>query len=245
MSPARQHRDRHAVQAAVAAPPIVSPAAGGQPARARSTAEAQIALRLTHDLRRLKEIKSVALKIAAKRAMLPEYRAWVQGLLAADARVPDGIAGEVLPTVMVWLIDTAAWDEALDIAAVVLRHDVAMPARYNRDAAAVIAEEIADAAIRAQGLGERFRLDVLERAEDLTAGADMHDEVRAKLEKAIGTELAAAADETGTDPDLRQRALAALRRAHALNDRIGVKTSISRIERALALAAAPPAAQAA
>ena len=154
MSLARRHRDRILAAKTVASAPaggadatpaaVILPAAGvanGSPAQ---QAAAQVALRLTHDLRTLKEIRSIDRKIEAKRQMLPEYRPWVQGILAADTGVGTGLAAEVVPTCMVWLIDVGDYDNALSLAEFVLRHKVPMPSRYQRDAATIIVEEIAE-----------------------------------------------------------------------------------------------------
>ncbi len=150
MSLARQTRDQ--VLSIIAAS---APASGGglspadlQPEVAPYTPAAdlaarQTAMRLTHDLRRLHDIKSIGMKIAAKREMLPAYYPWVDGLIAAGREVPAGTAPfalppsalaspgaeEVLPVVMVWSIDTGDWSRALACAEHVLRFDVKMPAR--------------------------------------------------------------------------------------------------------------------
>jgi len=249
MSLARQNRDH--VMSLIAS--ASAPGGGLTPADfkpethpytpAIEVAARQIMLRLTHDLRRLKDIKSRPLKIAAKREMIPEYRAWIDGELAAGESVERGqIAAspaiEVLPTVMVWAIDTDDWPLALRLATHVLRHDVPLPARYERDAATLILEEVAEAALRAQNAGQSFPLDVLQEVEALVDGIDMHDQPRAKMLKAIGTELirASEAHAEGT-PDRGQAAAQAiepLRQAFALDPRIGVKTVIQRLEKVIA-----------
>lgn len=254
MSLARRHRDRilaaktvaYAPEGGADAAPAADtlPAAGVANASPAQQAAAQIGLRLAHDLRRLKEIRSIDLKIAAKREMLPEYRPWVQGILAADAGVGTGLAAEVVPTCMVWLIDVGDYDNALSLAEFVLRHKVPMPSRYQRDAATIIVEEIADAALRAQNAGNRFSLETLGEVLDLTFACDIHDEVRAKLLKAAGNEeLAAgeAAEATAAAPFLKA-ALSALNEAQRLHDRIGVKDKIKRAKKLLAaISAAAPA----
>ena len=123
MSLARQHRDRIAA-AHLSQQARVSGAMGGLAPQGEivmvSTTDpvaAQIQLRLTHDLRRLKEIKSIKAKILAKVEMLPEYRAWCDGLLTAAHDAGAGVAEEVLPTIMVWCIDTGDWTRALELAA--------------------------------------------------------------------------------------------------------------------------------
>jgi len=283
MSPARLHRERIAALAASRPTPTIEATNGGgqplpphTPAREHRLTQAvaiavehggalapgvdpitaQIQLRLQHDLRRLKEIKSIDSKIAAKRDMLPEYRSWCEALLKAG-RATDGNdlgsagADDVLPTIMVWCIDIGDWPRALELAAHVLRFDVALPARYNRDAATLVLEEIATAALKVQARGEAFPVDVLEAVDELTAGIDMHDEPRAKLAKALGTELMRRVDaiEVGTPAHLASASLALtmLQRAQDLHERIGVKGNIQRLQKALAAsvkeqAGTPPAA---
>src|SRR3546814_6578686 len=151
MSLARRNRNRILATLTVASAPdggavhvpaaAPLPAAGATNASPADRAAAEIALRLTHDLRRLKEIRSIDAKIAAKREMLPEYKAWVQGILAADAGVGTGLAADVVPTCMVWLIDIGDFESALSLAEFVLRHKVPMPSRYERDAATLRSKE--------------------------------------------------------------------------------------------------------
>ncbi|SNS20111.1 Phage small terminase subunit [Sphingomonas laterariae] len=255
MSLARRHRDRILAAQTVASAPnrgagqppaagTPTPAAGAQNPPAERAA-AQVALRFTHDLRRLKEIKAVSGKIAAKAVMLPEYQSWVEGTVAADAGVGAGTTAEIVPTYMVWLIDTAAYGEALDLVPFLLRHKVAMPARYNRDVATVVLEEIADAALKQQNAGEAFELAVLERVATLTDDIDLHDEPRAKLYKAIGIEHMRQGEEAEAGPAARTALLAAanaFRKAHGHDSRIGVQGRIKRAEKLIAVIDAAAAA---
>jgi len=267
MSLARRHRERIlAAQTVIAANADLSggtvtapaaeplPAAGADksalsgPASPADRAAQQIGLRYAHDLRRLKEIRSIDLKITAKRDILPDYREWIEGTLSADAGVGAGLAGEIVPTAMVWTIDIGDYEAAMRLGAFVLRHKVAMPSRYERDAATILVEEIADAAIARQSAGERFPIEVLHQVYDLTNGHDIHDPVRAKLLKAIGTEELVAAEEMEAGP-LAQiefaSAAGALREAQRLNPRAGVTTKIKAADKAIAALAAafPPAGQ--
>lgn len=246
MSLARRHRDKILAAQSVAFVPDAGasipaaaplPAAGGTGDSPVDRAAAQIAMRLTHDLRRLHEIKGVDLKIAAKREMLPEYVDWVKGLLNADAGVGTGVSAEVLPTVLIWLIDMGNFMDALDLVPFVLRHKVEMPARYNRDAATIVVEEIAEAALKAHNAGEDFDLCVLFRVAELTDAIDMHDQARAKLRKATGAQQLRYAEDMEANADGRamiEAALASLMAAQALNDRIGVKDKIKRAQKLLA-----------
>ncbi|ATI81472.1 phage terminase small subunit [Sphingobium yanoikuyae] len=260
MTPARAHRERMAALAAAADPkPVVSSQEGGQslaahvertpamiyreqaaasviaaaPEGATSAEDriaAQIVLRLTHDLRRLKEIKSIDLKVAAKREMIPEYRDWIAGLLLADTGVGTGLIADVAPTIMVWQIDTGDFAAALDIGDFLLRHKVSMPSRYNRDVATVLVEEIATAALKAQGAGASFPIAILDRVADLTGHLDIHDEVRAKLLKAIGVEQLGEAEDLPADDAFNAltAAVSTLNEAQRLHDRVGVKDKIKR-----------------
>lgn len=260
MTPARAHRERMAALAASVDPKkVVSSVEGGQPILAHvdrtpamiyreqaaataivaapetATSEedriaAQIVLRLTHDLRRLKEIRSIDLKVAAKREMVPEYMDWIIALLVADQGVGTGLIADVAPTVMVWLIDTGDFSNALDIGEFLLRHKVAMPSRYNRDVATVLVEEIATAALKAQGADASFPVEILNRVADLTGHLDIHDEVRAKLLKAIGNEQLREAEDSPADDAMAAYAAAVstLNEAQRLHERVGVKDKIKR-----------------
>ncbi|WP_420140989.1 phage terminase small subunit [Sphingomonas sp.] len=255
MSLVRRHLAKHAALQAAAAssqgdglativPATVASPADGQassPPPAPIGAEAQLAMtRLRVDLQRLKEIQSVERKIDAKRLMLPEYDDYIAGLLAAAREAGAGVTDEVLPTVMVWRIDVGDYQGALDLADYVLRWSVPLPHRYQRAAATLVTEEIADAALKLLP-DAPFDLDVLFRLDELVADEDMHDQVRAKLKKAIGLELARRA---ATDPGesaiagevaaAQRVALDQLKRALALNPKAGVKKQIDTLERAIA-----------
>jgi hypothetical protein len=214
-----------------------------------AVAAAQMAMRLTHDRRRLKQIQSIEKKIEAKREMIPEYEAWISGTLVGADLDGQGSVDPIVPTIMVWKIDTADYEGALELAEYVLRYDVPLPSHYERQPATLIVEEIAEAALRDLGNGRRFPFGILEHADLLTEDADMPDEVRAKLYKAMGLEIARQAElPEQTDATairaLQDQALVALRRAQQLNDRIGVKDRIKKIERVIAKADAAATEQA-
>ena len=213
-------------------------------------AAAQIMLRLRHDKRRLKAIQSIERKIDAKREMLPEYRGWCDQLLEAGRMTAGNVIGscgadDVLPTIMVWCIDTGDWPRALELAGHVIRFNLAMPSQYERVATSLITEEVAEQALKLQARGETFPLDVLEDVDVLTGHADMHDEIRAKLMKAIGIEqdrAARLAAEAGAPAlPLMCKALASLQRAGELHGRVGVKDRVKRLEKAIVAASTPQA----
>jgi len=217
----------------------VQPRAVGE-APAPTPAASEYALmraRLGNDIRRLREIQSVERKIELKRALLPDYDAWVAGVLDADTGAED----DVLTHVMIWRIDIDDFDRALDLADYVIRHKLTLPERFDRTAGTLVAEEIAVAALKSLSVGGTFDIAILERAEALTEGEDMPDQAKAKLVKAIAilTVRAAEAIDPAADGPAgariagMQRALYLFRRAYGLSHIVGVKKDIDRLEREL------------
>lgn len=233
MSPARRHHQRvtGAIAAAQAAPGV----AGGRTGAAASEYELQRA-RLGVDLRRLKEIQSIERKVELKRELLPAYADWVAGVLAADT----GAADDILTHIMIWSIDVGDYAAALPLARYVVRHQLDLPERFDRTAPTLIAEEIADAALKTLGQDQDFDFAILTEVEELVEGQDIFDQVRAKLEKAIGLACSRRADAIAPDADgpagarraAQEAALAHLRRALALDGNAGVKKRIEQLERA-------------
>lgn len=209
-TPARQHFLRASAAKASAA------AAPGATMADTTVYEQQLAQLIEHR-RRLKAVQSIERKVALKRELLPEYAAYVQGALEGGKGAQD----DVLMTVMVWRIDVGDIAGALDIAEYALAHNLTLPDQYERDTATLVAEEIAEAALRQGG---EVGVEDLERAQAAVADRDMPDEVRAKLHKALGYA------ERESDPE---QALLHLRRALSLSERCGVKKDIERLEREL------------
>lgn len=210
-SPAQRHYERVSAELAAA-----SAAPGGSLAGA-SAYELMLA-KLATDRRRLKAIQSIERKIDVKRAeLLPEYVDYVAGALRGGRGAQD----DVLTTVMIWRIDAGDFAGALDIARYALAHRMTLPDQYDRPLATAIAEEFAQAALAAFKLGETFDASQLAEVMTLTESADMHDQVRAKLHKALGKAL--------QDSDSIS-ALDHLRRALQLDERAGVKQDIARLE---------------
>lgn len=177
--------------------------------------------KLYDDKRRLKEVQSVARKIEIKREILPDYDSWIHGALAGG----QGGQDDVLVTVMVWKLDIGDFDGAIQIAQYVIHHDLVMPDAYERSAATVLVDEIADAALRVQKSGESFGLESLRAVMDLTIEHDMPDQARAKLHKALGYEY----QESGQLVLALEEYEAALQ----FNARIGVKRLIDDIKKEL------------
>ncbi|ATH13840.1 hypothetical protein CHL79_16105 [Delftia acidovorans] len=181
----------------------------------------------------LKNIKAVENKIAAKAKFLPDFDAYIDGVLQADAGAQDPVLVEVL----VWQIDVGNWPRVLELADYALRHGLQMSDRYSRDLASVVMEETAEAAIAGKLAGHDAMV-TLAKVDQLTTGLDIHDQVRAKLHKAIGWAAMGKTTTTEVDPkqlELQpvQIALEHLTRAVTLFEKVGVKKDVERLERRL------------
>lgn len=253
-SPALAHRQR--TLAALAAGTAAAAASAGtiappMPETGPAASEyAQLLIALGDDRRRLQELQSVELKVKAKRGLIDRYRPWIEGALEAAVETGTAPQDEIVARVLTWAIDIADWPLALRLAAHVIGHGLAMPEGFKRQPAVVIAEEIAEAGLKNPPPGEAVGVDLstLQQTADLTAGADMPDQVRAKLHKAIGLAFRAQAD--GFDPEaesaqaggkyaLLAAALDHLHRALQLDKASGVKKLIEKLARDLDKLAPP------
>ena len=212
-SPARRHFER--VSAALAAAD-----AGEAPMQGEAYELMQAAL--FEDYRLLKSTQSMERKAEIKREILPKYAEYVSGVLEAG----QGAQDDVLMRVMLWRIDAGDLAGAIAIAKYATKHGLTPPDQFERGTPAIIAEEVADQALKQldeEGADTTALLVHLVDVEALTRDADMHDQIRAKLHKALGYACRA----TGQLDDAQHH----LERALALNDRIGVKKDLERLER--------------
>lgn len=221
-----------------------SPANDGAPEAAytgRQASEYQLLMAaLVRDLSRLKSIQSVERKVALKGELLAQYAPWVEGVLEAGRETGRGVQDDVLVHALIWRLDVGDFAGALPCAEYVLAHHLRLPERFQRTPSTLIAELFADGALEALKAGRPAPFTELLRLFEFLAERDMPDEVRARLHKALGLELARQA-ETPEAADrhaagargLQHAAVAELKRALALNERVGVKADIQRLERAL------------
>ncbi len=211
VNPARAHRQR-----------VLAAMRGEKDDVLDARAETQYELmlmQLAEHRRRLKQIQSIERKIEVKRQFLPEYEAYVQGVLQSNSGRQD----DVLMTVLVWYIDTGDILSALDVADYALRHDMQTPDRYQRSTACLVAEEIADTALKLMDSENAVSAALLGHTIALTEEHDMFDQVRARLLKAYGMALAKSGRQT--------EAVEPLKRALELDERSGVKKLIEQTER--------------
>lgn len=218
----KRHQMRVAAALAAAARPADAPAPTSGPYELMMHA-------LVNDRRTLKSVQSIERKIELKREMLDKYRDYVQGVLGADKGGQD----DVIVTVMVWLLDTLQFRSALDIGAYVLRHDIKLPAHYNRDVATLLLDEVTDAVLSGRMQPDGRLFDELLTLQVLTDDHDAPDQARAKLHRVMGETLTHLAGDLADD-DARRMATAALQhlnRAKQLDAAVGVVKLIEKLER--------------
>lgn len=222
LSPAQRNqlRKRAALQAAEVAPAM---------SMAGATAYEQQLLQLNQDRLRLKQVQSEQGKAELKRLLIPAYQPYIEGVLAAGKGAQD----DVLTTLMVWCIDAGEFADALTIGAYVLKHNLKMPDRFDRTTGCLLAEEIANAALKVQKADGEFPLFVLEQALTITDPHDMPDQVRAKLSLATGKAMLSKVDEQQLDGELLEQAKAQLIKAIDLHSNCGGKKDLERVVRLL------------
>jgi hypothetical protein len=234
-SPALRHRQRKLATLAGATAPSAPAAAAPDPASEAGQEYAVLRAVLHDNLRKLQDIESHEARIPVKREFMAHFADWIEGVIAADKPVQD----EVLLTCMVWSIDCGDFAEALAMGRFALKHGLAMPERYNRSVACFLREDIAEAALKDPASVSHEHLVELDQ---LTRDADMPDQAKAKLDKALGRSWLAKAedfdpsDETGPAggaAGFAQAGFDHLHRALKLNDKAGVKKDIERAEKLL------------
>lgn len=225
MTPARAH------MLAVTAASFAADDSGANLDPAQTSAYELMQAQLYEHRRALKTIQSIERKIEAKRAYLPLYWPWVDGVLSGGR----GAADVVLTTVLVWAIDAGEYPRALQIAEYVLAHGLSLPDQYQRDPATTLIDEMAEAGLKGK-LPSAKAVPLLLCVESLTQERDVPDQARAKLHKAIGYALigrtaASEVDYKDLPADRAAQALAHLHRAFELFEGVGVKKDIERLER--------------
>lgn len=187
--------------------------------------------KLQQDQLRLKQVQSNQNKALLKAELLPEYADYVAGVLAGGKGAQD----DVFVTVMLWRFDAGDFAGGLQAAAYVLQHDLKMPERFNRTTGCVVAEEIAEAALRALKAGTAFDLEVTLQANELTARHDMPDAARAKLMLAIGRLYALKVKDDASGEDLGNlvNSKEYLTKAISLYSACGAKKDLERVDRLL------------
>lgn len=204
----------------------VAPQATEAEQEGRTQYERMLLLLDTHQ-QQLRNMQSMEARAAHKATLLPEYAAYLDGVIEAGESQQDN----VLVTLMLWHFDCALIGRALDLAEVALRNGMVMPTQHKRTLPTVVVEETADLLLAGKGAETPEQaLTLGTRAALATEDQDMPDQVKAKLTKA----MARARVSTGSQLDV---ALDWFKRALELDKNVGVKKDIEQLERAIKKAA--------
>ncbi|KNZ39968.1 hypothetical protein AKG33_01075 [Dichelobacter nodosus] len=173
---------------------------------------------LAQQKRELKNIKSREGKIALKQKILPQWSGYLDSQLTAKHPVQDEIIGQLL----IWSIDVGDYEQALNIGSVMLTAKLSLPAHFERDLEDALTEEMSEAWLRSNEL--KPSLEHLLTLKQLVDEYDLFDEVRAKLYRALG--------EAEYEAGHEEAAMINLRTAISLNDKVGAKVLLNKLEKA-------------
>ena len=241
MSLALAHKRRILALGVVAAAAGISSAAMAytpadalsSPANARKHLLLQEAA-LDVDLARLSELKNLASKQALKRdELLPKYQDYVQRYCESGLNFPN----RVVVQVMVWLFDTAQFEDALELADFLIEQGQQMPERFKRrDIQTFVADAVIEwayAEYNATRSPEPYLSDLLPRVD---GEWDLTEQIPSKYHKLIGLR---AIEAKQWDVALKH-----LERSTELYAQAGNNTRIKEVRRALEKqAAANPASE--
>lgn len=237
MSLARKHFQKHSAKAAA------ETAAEFGTMQDQSFYELQLA-QLNNDRHRLKQIQSTEAKIQLKKALVPTYLPYIDGILEANKSIQD----DVFMTLLIWLIDAEDYEKALEMAEFALRHNMLMPDRFERKTATLVTEEIANAFLKQLKTNADVDILVLLQLEKLVIPndlepiqvgidvkvLDMPDQVKAKLFVTLGKakikQIQSKDEPSLTDIQLAQDAQNYLESAIRLDDKCGGKQDLKTVE---------------
>ncbi len=219
--------------AASAALPYSPAEALSSPANARKHLLLQEAA-LDQDLERISAINGLAGRQALKREeLLPKYQEYVQRYCESGLNFPNRVAVQVL----VWLFDTAQFEDALGLADFLIEQGQQMPERFKRrDIQTFVADVVCEwayAEYQANRSPEPYLSDLL----PLVDGEwQLTEQIPSKYHKLIGMRA--------MEAEQWETALKHLERSTELYAQAGNDTRIKKVRKALAKqAAATPASE--
>ncbi|AKA83910.1 phage terminase small subunit [Pseudomonas synxantha] len=187
---------------------------------------------LDQDLARISAINGLAGRQALKREeLLPKYREYVQRYCESGLNFPNRVAVQV----MVWLFDTAQFDDALELADFLMEQGQQMPERFKRrDIQTFVADAVCEwayAEYNASRSPEPYLSDLLPRVD---GEWQLTEQIPSKYHKLIGMRA--------MEAEQWETALKHLVRSTELYAQAGNDTRIKKVRKALAKqAAATPA----
>ncbi len=230
MSLALEHKRRLLAQGTAAVAKVAAAAAlpysPGEALSSPANAKKHLALMeagLDIDLERLSALPGMASRQDLKRTeLLPKYQEYVQRYVESGLKFPN----RVLVQVMVWLFDTAQFEDALELADIAIAQAQQMPERFKRrDIQTFVADAVCEWAYdeyQAKRSPEPYLSDLLPRVD---GEWDLPEQIPAKYHKLIGIRALEAQEWT--------KAIEHLERATALYPKVGVGTRIENARKAL------------
>ena len=217
--------------AASAALPYSPAEALSSPANARKHLLLQEAA-LDQDLARISAINGLAGRQTLKREeLLPKYQEYVQRYCESGLNFPNRVAVQV----MVWLFDTAQFEDALELADFLMEQGQQMPERFKRrDIQTFVADAVCEwayAEYTAKRSPEPYLSDLLPLVDGVW---NLTEQIPSKYHKLIGMRA--------MEAEQWETALKHLERSTELYAQAGNNTRIKRVRKALEKqAAATPA----
>jgi len=178
---------------------------------------------LDQDLARLSDLKNLASKQSLKREeLLPKYQEYVQRYCESGLNFPNRVAVQV----MVWLFDTAQFDDALELADFLMEQGQQMPERFKRrDLQTFVADAVCEwayAEYNAKRSPEPYLSDLLPLVDGVW---NLTEQIPSKYHKLIGMRA--------MEAEQWETALKHLERSTELYAQAGNNTRIKRIRKAL------------
>ncbi|WP_448645594.1 phage terminase small subunit [Pseudomonas mohnii] len=179
---------------------------------------------LDMDLQRLSDLKNLASKQSLKREeLLPKYQDYVQRYCESGLNFPN----RVVVQVMVWLFDTAQFDDALELAEFLIEQGQQMPERFKRrDIQTFVADAVIEwayAEYNATRSPEPYLSDLLPRVD---GEWDLTEQIPSKYHKLIGMRA--------QDAQEWETAIKHLERSTLLYAKAGNETRLEKCRKALA-----------
>ncbi len=178
---------------------------------------------LDQDLERLSALPGMTSRQDLKRSeLLPKYQDYVQRYVESGLVFPN----RVVVQVMVWLFDTAQFEDALELADFAIKQGQQMPERFKRrDIQTFVADAVCEWAYdeyKANRSPEPYLSDLLPRVDGEWS---LPEQIPAKYHKLIGIRALEAKDWA--------KAIEHLERATVLYPKVGVDTRIENARKAL------------
>ncbi|MCE1176489.1 MAG: hypothetical protein LWW76_05155 [Burkholderiales bacterium] len=205
-------------------------AAQSQPTEQLSS-NATLLMQLVEHKRAIGATQSIETRAVMKAEFLPMYAGFLDGVLSADGGLSEDDT-TLLQELYIWVVDSFDLPKTIELFTYMDTHGIGTPERIKRKLSAFTVETLAEVGIKMLKSGTEITAEALAQIDEintLTSDQDMDDKARATWHKFVGLTYAA--------HEQYAPAVENLRRADTLNDAVGVRTEIKRLEKIIADAA--------